>query len=584
MSVSDTQLHESLDTWGSYVKSATGENRIEKYHASITHCMAEAFRTLKATQPEHFFWDRGLDVTCGGGKSTRLMARFCRQLTGIDRSSELIRQATQQNESDFTEFELASFEDYATEDESLDVIGATWFLNHVHTVEKLRQTIEKMHRILKPSGAIALVIPSDSFTSQQTQILTREHFGWQQAWSESTAEYTRGVFSSGNQWTEATIWQPMFLARLLNEYFDIHCLDVKRTLIQQSLLDEMQSEPLFEVLYGVKRSGEVQVDCKTEAFSGANIGSSSSREATSKKANATSLPNNQQRSYSAGSTSSDADAFRVVKHDLPARLGLLTDRFPGIRSYLDNPMIISAYPASLGLDGLGPMVDTFLHPPAFLRALRAAAVENRSAIITSQPLAGAELLLHGLDAADTLPRKILWAVGGYYLPKSLENTIRHAFESRDVTVEVLHCYGAAELAHTCLAAGKRDDAGWPEFQPVLPGLQVSTDAGSGELVLGLPDRSERTGDQARQSGESWQIISNVRRLDPAVREELESWSMYDWTRRTGHLHAENDTTIFQLRSGIQPTSSNQLSLNDFWQRFGGGWTTKPNWSRHQHSW
>lgn len=583
MSSSNTQLQEPLDTWEGYAGFATEGNLIEKYYAAVGHCMAEAFRILKSNQPDHFFWDQGLDIACGDGKSTRLMENFCRQLTGVDSSSDLICQAQEQNESDFTEFKLTSFEDYGVEDESLDVIGATWFLNHVHTVDDLRMTIEKMQRMLRPSGAIALVVPADSFTSQRTQTLAREHFGWKQAWTESAAEFTRGVFSFGNQWIETTIWQPLFLARLLDEHFEIRCLDVKSTLINQHLLDEMQTEPPFEVLYGVKRSAGNQANGQTTTFSAASIESTSDELSNTESKN-TSFAGNHQRSYSAGSTSSDNDAFRVVKNDLPDRIATLTERFPKIKGYLDNPMIVSAYPASLGLDGLGPMVDTFLHPPAFFRALRAAAVENRSAVITSQPLAGAELLLHALDAVDTLPENILWAVGGYYLPESLELTIRSAFASRGSTVEVLHCYGAAELAHTCLAASERDESGWPRFQPVLPGLEVSTDGGSGELMLGLPDRREHTGDQARRMGDSWQVISNVHRLDPQVRKELESWSMFDWTRRTGHLHADGKTTIFQLRSGIKSTSSNQLSLNEFWQQFGGGWTTKPNWGKRRHSW
>ena len=591
MNSTDVETQNELDTWEGYAGFATGGTLIEKYYAAVGHCMAEAFGIMKSDQPDHFFWDQGLDIACGDGKSTRLMAHFCRHLTGVDSSSDLIGQAQELNDSDLTEFVLSSFEDYSAEDASLDVVGATWFLNHVHTVERLRMTIDKIQRMLRPSGVIAMVVPADSFTSQRNQTLAREHFGWRQAWTESTTEYTRGVFSFGNQWIETTIWQPMFLARLLNEHFDIHFIDVKRTLIDQRLLDEMQTEPPFEIIYGVKRGAGDQVSSQAAA----TTSSAASHSLTSQEKQNDHVWNNQaqaaefandlhpadnhQRSYSAGSTSGSENAFRVVKNDLPARIATLAERFPRMSPYLNNPMVISAYPASLGLSGLGPMVDTFLHPPTFLRALRAAAVENRTAIITSQPLAGSDLMLQALDAVDTL-----WTVGGYYLPKSLEHTIRSAFASRGSTVEVLHCYGVAELAHTCLAACERDESGWPRFQPVLPDLEVSTDESSGELMLRLQDRRVHSGDQARRTGDAWQVISNVHRLDPQVRKELETWSMFDWTRRTGYLHVDGEKVMIQLRSGINPASSNQLSLNDFWQRFGGSWTTKPNWGRRRHSW
>ncbi len=589
MNLPNTQLPEAPDTWEGYAGFATGGTLIEKYYTAVGHCMAEAFRILKSDQPEHFWWENGLDIACGDGKSTRLMGHFCRQLTGVDSSSDLIHQARQLNESDLTEFVLTSFEDYSVPDESLDVVGATWFLNHVHTVEQLQVTIEKIKRMLRPAGVIAMVVPADSFTSQRTQTLAREHFGWRQAWTESNSEFTRGVFSFGNEWIETTIWQPMFLARILNQHFDIRCLDVKSTLINQHLMDEMQTEPPFEVLFGVKRPLEDQAVGEAASTS---VRSPAIPPSEEKKSDATtqsydnSRPRTetQQRSYSAGSTSCDENAFRLVKNDLPARIAALSESFPKIKPYLNGPIIVSAYPASLGLDGLGPMVDTFLHPPAFFRALSSAADENRNVVITSQPLAGMDLMLQALDAVETLPRNILWSVGGYYLPESLEQSIRNAFASRGTTVDVLHCYGVAELAHTCLAATERDESGWPRFHPAVSGLDVSVDSSSGELVLHLDDRRVLTGDQARRVGDSWQVISNVHRLDPKVRNELESWSMFDWTRRTGYLHVDHDKTIFQMRSGIKPSSSSQLSLNEFWQRFGGSWTVKPNWGRSRHSW
>ena len=100
------------------------------------------------------------------------------------------------------------------------------------------------------------LFPSDSFTSAKTQ-----HYAagltWRQAWLESVARCSRGVFSfRDSRWETMTCWQPLFLFELYQQFFELHFLDTKKICVERGFLDSDYLNPTFEVMYGRKRSRE----------------------------------------------------------------------------------------------------------------------------------------------------------------------------------------------------------------------------------------------------------------------------------------------------------------------------------------
>ncbi|MEI8022434.1 MAG: hypothetical protein WCH39_29765, partial [Schlesneria sp.] len=70
-------------------------------------------------------------------------------------------------------------------------------------------------------------------------------------------------------------------------------------------------------------------------------------------------------------------------------------------------------------------------------------LENLSVLLTAQPLVGADLLLRATQERIELPKKILWGTGGYYLPVSLENYVRHHLGEYGIEVRFVYSYGMA---------------------------------------------------------------------------------------------------------------------------------------------
>ncbi|EMI55910.1 hypothetical protein [Rhodopirellula sallentina] len=286
-------------------------------------------------------------------------------------------------------------------------------------------------------------------------------------------------------------------------------------------------------------------------------------------------------SYAAGSTSLSPEGFRVLGQSDGQRMTQLVRTFPELANWFhERSLIVSAYPAALGLQGVAPFVDTYLHPPTFIRAMRLAALDFRPVVMAGQPLVGAEMLLQTIEAGLEIPDEILWAVGGYYMPRSLETFISDELAKCGSRLEVLHCYGVAEIGHTCFAAMSRFDSGEPRYQLVADDVFSSVHRENGCLELRRGDRNVVTEDLAEVVGGEWKIRSGPRRMCPAVLRDLESWSSEDWRRRTGYLHAEQSEVTYQLRrsAGTQHDAG-ELPYYRFLEAYGGAMQSKPKWHR-----
>jgi hypothetical protein len=274
---------------------------------------------------------------------------------------------------------------------------------------------------------------------------------------------------------------------------------------------------------------------------------------------------------------------------LSRRSGALKDvlerKWPRLFDGFGNrlPLVINAYPASLGRWDFGVSVDTYLSPSVGGRALELAHLEGMPVLLLGQPLFLAELLHHHLSSAEAgLPDTLLIGSGGYVAPQSLERALRGLCARRVDRFEMFHGYGVAEVDAACLLAVERNGLGQLVYEPRSD--QVSVELGDeNELLLSLRDNdgnwiAERfaTGDRGRKVDGGY-VIWNDERLDPNVSRLLEGWTPADWQRRTGYL-AYGSTVRLQTRQGVEPASEEECEFFDFARRYGQSWLVKPDWS------
>lgn len=246
-----TREHSDLseDKWKGYDDYQNGSSRrVQEYYEAVNHCLSLALHQILSKRGK-----LALDIACGAGTSTRIISRFSDRVIGVDSSPELIQLARSEQLGERFEFIESRFEDYQCEDEKFDLISASWFLNYLDTEEDLASFFARVASLLRPGGCIAFVVPSASYATDTTQAIAREEFDWQQATLEMQPEYSRVVFSYGNDWIKTTIWQPLKLMRMLDQHFHIQAWDVKATLAYERRLQILNTEPPFEVIYGTLR-------------------------------------------------------------------------------------------------------------------------------------------------------------------------------------------------------------------------------------------------------------------------------------------------------------------------------------------
>ncbi|HEY0913948.1 MAG TPA: hypothetical protein VGE22_03665 [Solimonas sp.] len=289
-------------------------------------------------------------------------------------------------------------------------------------------------------------------------------------------------------------------------------------------------------------------------------------------------------SYSAGSTQTGPDGFRKVNRGGLSLTAIVRAHWPHLLAPFGGrtPLVINAYPATIGFPTDGAMVDCYLSPRTASRALQLAAREDMPVILMCQSLFLAELLFRHVAQGFALPNAVMAIAGGYCTPHSLHASLTQLLAAHGVPFTLLQGYGVAEVEAGMLWGVDYDAQGRVIYRPRGPDIHAQTI--DGRLHLALKDASGKllnepfdTGDDATISGGDI-LISNARsRLTPAVMQELESWDLNAWRRRTGYLGRHDGSLLFQLREGEQPADGRELGHYLFGDRFGFSWLNKPRW-------
>jgi len=289
-------------------------------------------------------------------------------------------------------------------------------------------------------------------------------------------------------------------------------------------------------------------------------------------------------SYSAGSTQTGPDGFRTVNRAGLPLLGLLRSVFPAVYAPFGTrlPLVLNAYPASVGFPTDGVLVDCYLSFRTASRALQLAAREKMPALILGQSLFIAELLRRHQAQGFAWPDALIALVGGYYTPLSLERAMQNIVQPAGVSLGFVHGYGVAEVEAGMLLASERNAHGQLRYRARGADIHASTPGGRLHLALKNADNSLcaspfDTGDLAQADGEGWIIENGASRLSLQVLSALEHWTHDDWSRRTGYLQRRDSTLWLQLREGASATSEHELSFHAYAERFGMAWLEKPKW-------
>ncbi|MES2682266.1 MAG: hypothetical protein V4650_02015 [Pseudomonadota bacterium] len=289
-------------------------------------------------------------------------------------------------------------------------------------------------------------------------------------------------------------------------------------------------------------------------------------------------------SYSAGSTQTGPDGFRTVNRAGLPLLGLLRSLFPAVYAPFGTrlPLVLNAYPASVGFPADGVLVDCYLSFRTASRALQLAAREQMPVLILGQSLFIAELLRRHQAQGFAWPDALIALVGGYYTPLSLERAMQAIVQPAGVSLGFVHGYGVAEVEAGMLLASERNATGQLRYRRRGADIHASTHGGRLHLALQNSDGSLRappfdTGDLAQVDGEGWIIENGASRLSLQVLTALEQWTASDWSRRTGYLKRSDSTLWLQLREGVTASSEHELSFHAYAERFGMAWLEKPKW-------
>ncbi len=285
-----------------------------------------------------------------------------------------------------------------------------------------------------------------------------------------------------------------------------------------------------------------------------------------------------QISYPAGSTNLDCERFRLLGSG-GDRLAAALKVFPQLGRLMNTapPLIICCYPAALGAFPGAVFLDTYLRPANFIRGLALAASRDMTAIVISQPLIVADLLVRALLARVPLPQRMLIAVGGYAMPASLERfiaTLLHVGGCEHF--EILHAYGVAEVDFGILAA-LRDEQGALLYRPLTQDVEVRLQGGRIELRRPASAGWVKTDDRAEATADGLLIHGNAARQHPRTMAELERWDYDGWWRCTGRLGADLSRRQRQLRRHVKDAQAGELSFHAFFETCGGDELEKPDW-------
>jgi SAM-dependent methyltransferase len=135
-----------------YVPSEDGKIRLEHYHR---YAIATSLVKDKKV----------LDIACGEGYGSFFIAKFAKDVVGVDVSHETITHANQQYKSHNLSFKQGSAIDLAFPDHSFDVVISFETVEHLAEQE---QMISELRRVLKPEGCLIISSPNRPVYSEES--------------------------------------------------------------------------------------------------------------------------------------------------------------------------------------------------------------------------------------------------------------------------------------------------------------------------------------------------------------------------------------------------------------------------------
>ena len=142
----DEQLRTEFNEWA---RAGKGES-MEKGHRPVGE---QAIARMQISPDA-----RGLDVGCGSGWATRMLAEYAfnGRVTGIDISDEMIRVARESSRSlPNVDFEIASAEQLPFPDHEFTHAFSMESLYYYRNIPK---ALKEIHRVLKPGGLFVAVV------------------------------------------------------------------------------------------------------------------------------------------------------------------------------------------------------------------------------------------------------------------------------------------------------------------------------------------------------------------------------------------------------------------------------------------
>ncbi|MDD2224709.1 MAG: class I SAM-dependent methyltransferase [Candidatus Shapirobacteria bacterium] len=110
-----------------------------------------------------------LDLGCGNGYWTKLLAKKYKKVVGIDNSQNLIKIAKNKRQLSNIEYKLVEIEtDFPFANDSFDLIFSNMVIHYIKNLIKLT---EELYRIIKPNGLIIFSFAHPIFESTKNQSL-----------------------------------------------------------------------------------------------------------------------------------------------------------------------------------------------------------------------------------------------------------------------------------------------------------------------------------------------------------------------------------------------------------------------------
>lgn len=113
-----------------------------------------------------------LDIACGEGYGTNLLAQSAASVTGIDIDADTIAQARAKYKGENIRFQAGALENIPAAHQEFDVVVCFETLEHTAQHEK---SMQEMKRVLKPNGILIISTPDKKFYSDDRNYKNPHH-------------------------------------------------------------------------------------------------------------------------------------------------------------------------------------------------------------------------------------------------------------------------------------------------------------------------------------------------------------------------------------------------------------------------